>query len=106
MSILYYIVVAIYTLALIYITLYCLFQFHLLYAYKRYYWKNKEGVLPETFEEEELPFVTVQLPIFNEMYVVERLIDNITKFDYPKDRFEIHIWTTQRMKPWKSLDEK
>ncbi len=37
------------------------------------------------------PFVTVQLPIFNEMYVVDRLIDNICSFDYPKDKFEIQI---------------
>lgn len=91
MSILYYSILIIYTLALVYITIYCLFQFHLLFNYKRYYWKNKNGVAPQGFEQEELPFVTVQLPIFNEMYVVERLIDNITKFDYPKDRFEIHI---------------
>ncbi|MEZ4885355.1 MAG: glycosyltransferase family 2 protein [Chitinophagales bacterium] len=91
MSILYYFILSIYTLALIYITIYCLFQFHLLFNYKRYYWKNKNGVLPESFTDKELPFVTIQLPIFNEMYVVERLIDNITKFDYPKDRFEIHI---------------
>lgn len=42
-------------------------------------------------EKEVLPFVTIQLPIFNEMYVVERLIDCIARFDYPKDRFEIHI---------------
>ncbi|HMQ46744.1 MAG TPA: glycosyltransferase family 2 protein [Saprospiraceae bacterium] len=40
---------------------------------------------------EEYPFVTVQLPIYNEMYVIERLIDSIAQFDYPKDRFEIHI---------------
>jgi len=38
-----------------------------------------------------LCFVTVQLPIFNEKYVIERLIDNIASLDYPKDRYEIHI---------------
>jgi len=37
------------------------------------------------------PMVTVQLPLYNEQYVVERLIDTIAAFDYPKDRFEIHI---------------
>jgi len=37
------------------------------------------------------PFVTVQLPIYNEQYVVNRLIDNITKLNYPKERFEIHV---------------
>ncbi|WP_116108502.1 glycosyltransferase [Lewinella sp. IMCC34191] len=37
------------------------------------------------------PFVTVQLPIYNEYYVIGRLIDAVTAFDYPKDRYEIHI---------------
>ena len=37
------------------------------------------------------PFVTVQLPIFNEKYVIARLIDRVAKFNYPKDRYEIHI---------------
>ena len=39
----------------------------------------------------DCPFVTVQLPIFNEFYVIGRLIDAVAAFDYPKDRFEIHI---------------
>ena len=37
------------------------------------------------------PFVTVQLPIYNEFYVIGRLIDAVAAFDYPKDRFEIHV---------------
>ncbi len=46
----------------------------------------------DLFEQEaEWPFVTVQLPLYNERYVVDRLIDNIVQFDYPKDRFEIHV---------------
>ena len=40
---------------------------------------------------DQLPFVTIQLPIFNEMYVVDRLLDNITQFNYPKDRYEIQV---------------
>ena len=39
----------------------------------------------------ELPRVTVQLPIFNEMYVVERLIAAVCKIDYPKDLLEIQV---------------
>lgn len=38
-----------------------------------------------------VPFVTIQLPIFNERYVVKRLIDNIVQLEYPKDKFEIHV---------------
>jgi cellulose synthase/poly-beta-1,6-N-acetylglucosamine synthase-like glycosyltransferase len=41
--------------------------------------------------EEDLPVVTVQLPVFNELYVVERLIDSICEFDYPKDKLEIQV---------------
>lgn len=37
------------------------------------------------------PLVTVQLPIFNELYVVERLIDAVAALDYPRDRLEIQV---------------
>ena len=38
-----------------------------------------------------LPKVTVQLPIFNELYVVERLIESVCKLDYPRDHLEIQV---------------
>ncbi len=40
---------------------------------------------------EELPVVTVQLPMFNEMYVVERLLDATAAIDYPRDKLEIQV---------------
>lgn len=101
-----YTVLVVYTLALTYITVYCLFQFNLLYYYKKghqhpfidkkkNYLSEKSPALAEKIavnkKVEAVPFVTIQLPIFNEMYVVERLIDNITQFNYPKDRFEIQV---------------
>ena len=43
------------------------------------------------FTEAELPHVTVQLPLFNEMYVVERLVKAVTEIDYPHDRLEIQV---------------
>jgi cellulose synthase/poly-beta-1,6-N-acetylglucosamine synthase-like glycosyltransferase len=39
----------------------------------------------------ELPRVTVQLPIFNEMYVIDRLLESVTQIRYPKDRLEIQV---------------
>jgi cellulose synthase/poly-beta-1,6-N-acetylglucosamine synthase-like glycosyltransferase len=39
----------------------------------------------------ELPAVTVQLPLFNEMYVVERLLDAVACIRYPRDRFQIQV---------------
>ena len=40
---------------------------------------------------DEWPKVTIQLPIYNEMYVVDRLIDAVSKTDYPKDRLQIQV---------------
>ncbi len=40
---------------------------------------------------ERLPHVTVQLPIFNEMYVVERLLESVSRIRYPKELLEIQV---------------
>jgi cellulose synthase/poly-beta-1,6-N-acetylglucosamine synthase-like glycosyltransferase len=90
MTAVYYAIVAIYTLALAYIMIFALLQFNLLYYYRQF-WKKGGLRQPTQLDEAALPFVTVQLPVFNEMYVVERLIDAVARFDYPKDRFEIHL---------------
>src|SRR5207244_132783 len=57
------------------------------------YFRNK-GRAPapaRRFGEAELPRVTVQLPIFNEMYVVERLIDTVARLDYPRERLQVQV---------------
>jgi cellulose synthase/poly-beta-1,6-N-acetylglucosamine synthase-like glycosyltransferase len=43
------------------------------------------------FGEGELPRVTVQLPLFNEMYVVERLLAAVAALDYPRERLEVQV---------------
>jgi cellulose synthase/poly-beta-1,6-N-acetylglucosamine synthase-like glycosyltransferase len=40
---------------------------------------------------ERLPHVTIQLPLYNEATVVERLLDAVAKVDYPADRLEIQV---------------
>jgi cellulose synthase/poly-beta-1,6-N-acetylglucosamine synthase-like glycosyltransferase len=60
------------------------------------YFRNKKNAAKwdepgAMYAEGELPFVTIQLPIFNEQFVVDRLIDAICKLDYPRDRFEIQL---------------
>ena len=40
---------------------------------------------------EQLPMVTMQLPIFNEVYVVERLLRSVSEIDYPKDMLQIQV---------------
>jgi cellulose synthase/poly-beta-1,6-N-acetylglucosamine synthase-like glycosyltransferase len=43
------------------------------------------------FAEGELPHITVQLPLFNELYVVERLVESVVKLDYPRHLLEIQV---------------
>jgi cellulose synthase/poly-beta-1,6-N-acetylglucosamine synthase-like glycosyltransferase len=43
------------------------------------------------FTEDELPTITVQLPLFNELYVVERLVQAVAAIDYPREKLEIQI---------------
>ncbi len=45
----------------------------------------------EAIALEDLPIVTIQLPIFNERYVSRRLIDAVCKLDYPRDRMQIQV---------------
>ena len=47
--------------------------------------------LPPPLPEEELPTVTVQIPVYNERYVVGRLIQAACALDYPRDRLEIQV---------------
>lgn len=90
MSIIAYTILGVYCVALFYITGYCLLQFHLLYKYRK--GRPSPKATPATkLETDELPFVTIQLPIYNELYVIERLIDRVTEFHYPKNKFEIHV---------------
>lgn len=57
------------------------------------FWRYRKFVpVPKAiFSEEELPRITVQLPLFNELYVVDRLLTAVTAIDYPRDRFEIQV---------------
>ena len=43
------------------------------------------------FAEADLPSITVQLPLYNEMYVVERLVKAVTEMDYPRERVQIQV---------------
>ncbi|MGD0855132.1 MAG: cellulose synthase family protein [Dehalococcoidia bacterium] len=88
------VVFIIYTLPLLFIFLYSLTQVNLVYQCAK---QTKKGhvhshdIHTGVICEEALPFVTVQLPIFNEMYVVERLIDAVIAFDYPRNKLEIQV---------------
>jgi len=60
------------------------------------YYRNRKNAAkwsepPSRFEDGKLPFVTIQLPIFNEQFVIDRLIDACCRLNYPRDRFEIQL---------------
>ena len=80
--------IAIYVLAMLFIFLYSIAQAHLLF----HFYKRRKNLTP-IFEPsiEELPIVTVQLPLFNEKYVVERLIHAAAAIRYPAEKLEIQL---------------
>jgi cellulose synthase/poly-beta-1,6-N-acetylglucosamine synthase-like glycosyltransferase len=43
------------------------------------------------YDESDLPQITVQLPLFNELYVVDRLLKAVTAIDYPREKLEIQV---------------
>lgn len=86
-----YIVLFLYSIAVLLIFFYSLAQFNLLLNYLKSK-KNSPKIEKFNFSNtNEIPLVTVQLPIYNEKYVVERLLDCITKLEYPKQKLEIQV---------------
>ncbi len=65
-------------------------RYYLLYVYRRAK-KEKPEAAPDWEKLPYVPFVTVQLPIYNEKYVISRLIDAVCRFDYPQDKLEIQV---------------
>lgn len=92
-TILAYIALFFYSLAIILIFFYSLAQFNLLLNYL----KSKKNCINThrvkfNFKEpSEIPFVTIQLPIFNEKYVVERLLHSVAALEYPKEKLEVQV---------------
>ncbi len=62
------------------------------YEVMRNYLKTRRKIQTEPLRcFDELPRVTVQLPLYNERYVVERLVEEVLKLDYPRDRLQIQV---------------
>ena len=86
-----YAIILIYTICLLLIFIYALAQLNLLINYLKH--RNKEDNAEKfDFENpEEIPFVTIQLPVYNELYVMKRLLKNIAKIKYPLHKLEIQV---------------
>ena len=80
--------VILYTLPLFFIFLYSCVQLQLALAF---WWRRRKLKNDSTMTKDFIPTVTIQLPVYNELYVVERLLDAIVKLDYPKEKVEIQV---------------
>ena len=76
-----------YFIVLFVLAIYGLHRYWLVYDYYKYA-KNVPGPPPETTS---WPRVTIQLPIFNERYVIERLVEAISRFDYPRELLDVQV---------------
>src|ERR1700688_4751289 len=76
-----------YFLVLFVLAAYGFHRYSLLYDYYVYS-KNVPGPPPEV---RDWPRVTVQLPIFNERYVIERLVEAVSRFDYPRELLDVQV---------------
>ena len=76
-----------YFIVLFVLAVYGMHRYWLVYDYFAYA-KNVPGTPPEV---KAWPRVTVQLPIFNERYVIERLVEAISRFDYPRELLDVQV---------------
>src|SRR5687767_6716527 len=79
-------ILATYFFVLVILAVYGWHRYYLVYLYM----KNRDRV-PVPAGVDTLPLVTVQLPIYNEMYVADRLIDAVCELDYPPELLEIQV---------------
>ncbi len=82
-----FLVLSIYFLTLIVLSVYGVRRFYYLRLFKKY--KNFRFRPLKKFPEE--PMVTVQLPMYNEMYVGPRVLDAVCKLDWPKNKLHIQV---------------
>ena len=83
-----YLILAIYSVALLLIFFYSLAQLNLLVNYLGNRRRNQSAPKFNLMDPKEIPYVTIQLPVYNEEYVMARLLENIAKIEYPKSKLE------------------
>src|SRR6478609_5277631 len=67
-----------------------------LYGLHRYvvvflYWKYRNRPPRPIASFSKLPRITVQLPVYNEMYVVDRLLKSVSELDYPRELLQVQL---------------
>nr|WP_294898521.1 glycosyltransferase [uncultured Pedobacter sp.] len=80
-------ILVLYVISLTVILLFSVGQAFLIY----FYLKSKKTNSPKLKLPENLPIITIQLPLFNELYVTERLINSVCNLNYPNNKLEIQV---------------
>jgi cellulose synthase/poly-beta-1,6-N-acetylglucosamine synthase-like glycosyltransferase len=80
-------ILATYFFVLVILAVYGWHRYYLVYLYM----KNKGCQPVPAGTLDALPVVTIQLPIYNEMYVADRLIDVVCQIEYPRELLEIQV---------------
>ncbi|MFT5715541.1 MAG: cellulose synthase/poly-beta-1,6-N-acetylglucosamine synthase-like glycosyltransferase, partial [Flavobacterium sp.] len=86
-----YIIVILYSISILLLFFYSLAHFNLLLNYLKSKKSTDQSPQYDLSKADEIPYVTIQLPIYNEKYVVERLLTTIAQMDYPKHLLEIQV---------------
>ncbi len=81
------VILVLYVISLTVILLFSVGQGFLIY----FYLKSKKTAPERLTVKGDSPFITIQLPLFNELYVTERLLNSVCNLDYPKDKLEIQV---------------
>ncbi|MCX7019695.1 MAG: cellulose synthase family protein [bacterium] len=81
------VLIAVYFVCLVFLAFFSTHRYLMLFLY----YKRRPSYRPERSPAGVEPPVTIQLPIYNERYVVERLIDSVGKLDYPADKLQIQV---------------
>ncbi|WP_394420477.1 cellulose synthase family protein [Tenacibaculum mesophilum] len=86
-----YIIITLYTISLVLILLYAIAQLNLLINYLKAQKKRESTPKLDLSDINKVPYVTIQLPVYNELYVMERLLHNISQLEYPREKLEIQV---------------
>ncbi len=76
-----------YFVVLFILAMYGMHRYWLVYNFYKY----RDNVPPAPPEVKSWPRVTIQLPIFNERYVIERLVEAVSRFDYPRELMDVQV---------------
>src|ERR1700760_2755824 len=79
-----------YFVVMVILASYGIHRYILVYEYYKHR-KNKRTEPTARFADDQLPRVTVQLPIYNEQFVIDRLVESVCKLQYPADRLELQV---------------